>query len=193
MIALPRLSSRAVALAAVAGLQTLAVAWMVVDRLALLAHGREITAAVVPVDPRDLFRGDYVTLSYGFSTGGEIALPAGVRQGDTVYALLKNRGPSEWELAAVSGARPDAAGDGEVVLKAIVDRARRGGAGDTATLGRLRYGIERYYVPEGSGRSLEKQVRDKRIEAVLAVGANGKVAIKGLKVDGTLVAEQPWL
>lgn len=193
MIALPRLSSRAVALAAVAGLQTLALAWMVVGRLALLAHGREITAAVVPVDPRDLFRGDYVILGYGFSTGGEIALPAGARQGDTVYALLKNKGPSDWELAAVSDAMPIPAGDGEVVVRAIVDRVGRGGADGTAAVGRLRYGIERYYVPEGTGRSLEKQVRDKRIEAVLAVGADGKVAIKGLKVDGTLVSEQPWL
>ena len=33
-----------------------------------LKTGREIILETVPVDPRDLFRGDYVILSYGIST-----------------------------------------------------------------------------------------------------------------------------
>lgn len=180
------------ALLAAAALQTLAVAWMIVDRAALLANGRQITAAVVPVDPRDLFRGDYVILGYAFSTGAAIALPAGARQGDTVYALLTGKGPSEWELSAVSATPPVATGESEVVLKGIVESVGGRATGpDGPAVGRLRYGIERYYVPEGSGRDLEKAVREKRMEAVLAVGGDGKVALRGLKVDGHLVAEEP--
>ncbi len=180
-------------LLAVAFLQSLVLGWMVFDRVSLLTNGREIKAAVVPVDPRDLFRGDYVTLGYGFSTGAEVALPEGARQGDTVYALLKSSGPAEWTLAAVSANEPDVSGDGEVVLKAIVDSVRRGPQLDSATVGRLRYGIERFYVPEGTGRDLEVQVREKRVVAVLAVGGDGKVALKGLEADGRRIAEEPLL
>ncbi|MGZ8408404.1 MAG: GDYXXLXY domain-containing protein [Hyphomicrobium sp.] len=181
------------ALIAVALLQSLVLGWMVFDRVSLLSNGREIKAAVVPVDPRDIFRGDYVTLGYGFSTGAELALPEGVRQGDTIYALLKSNGPAEWTLAGVSEAEPVVSGYGEVVLKANVDYVRRSPQPGAATVGRLRYGIERFYVPEGTGRDLEAQVREKRIVAVLAVGSDGKVALKGLEADGKRIVEEPLL
>ena len=181
------------ALAVVAGLQSLVIGWMVWDRMSLLANGREIKAAVVPVDPRDIFRGDYVILGYGFTSGADIALPDGARMGDTVYALLKEQGPSEWTLASVTAERPETQGSGAVVLKAIVDHVRTGRAPGPPTVGRLRFGIERFYVPEGQGLELEKQVREKRIVAVLAVGGDGKVALKGLEADGQRIAEEPLL
>lgn len=186
-------SSMWTALAVVAGVQSLVIGWMVWDRVSLLSNGREIKAAVVPVDPRDIFRGDYVTLGYGFTSGADIALPEGARMGDTVYALLKEQGPSDWTLASVSAETPETPGSGEVVLKAIVDGARRGQAPGSATVGRLRFGIERFYVPEGQGRVLEKQVLEKRIVAVLAVGRDGKAALKALEADGQRIAEEPLL
>lgn len=186
-------SSMRSSLMAVALLQSLVLGWMVFDRVSLLSNGREIKAAVVPVDPRDIFRGDYVTLGYGFSTGGELALPEGVRQGDAVYALLKSNGPTDWSLAAVSKAKPEVSGEGNVVLKAYVDFVRRSPQPNAAMVGRLRYGIERFYVPEGTGRDLEAQVREKRVVAVLAVGSDGKVAIKSLEADGQRIAEEPLL
>src|SRR5690606_35209140 len=48
-------------------LQTALVAWLIVDRALLIKNGREVRLAVVPVDPRDLLRGDYVILSYPIS------------------------------------------------------------------------------------------------------------------------------
>jgi uncharacterized membrane-anchored protein len=179
------------ALAVVAGVQSLVIGWMVWDRVALLSSGREIKAVVVPVDPRDIFRGDYVTLGYGFTSGTDIALPQGARMGETVYALLKEQAPSEWALVSVSAEKPEARGAGEVVLKSIVDSARRGEASGPPTVGRLRYGIERFYVPQGEGLEIEKQVREKRIVAVLAVGGDGKAALKGLEADGQRIAEEP--
>ena len=41
--------------------------WMVVDRVRLLAAGREIVLPIRPVDPRDLFKGDYARLGYEIS------------------------------------------------------------------------------------------------------------------------------
>jgi GDYXXLXY protein len=106
---------------------------------------------------------------------------------------LKSNGPTDWTLAAVSEAEPDVSGDGQVVLKAIVDYVRRSPQPGVSTVGRLRYGIERFYVSEGTGRELEAQVREKLIVAVLAVGSNGKVALKGLEADGKRIAEEPLL
>ena len=48
----------------VAFLQTAALAWIVYDRVSLLEDGREVVLKNVPVDPRDLFRGEYVILNY---------------------------------------------------------------------------------------------------------------------------------
>ena len=56
------------ALGVLALAQTAALAAMVVDRVRLLATGREITLPIVPVDPRDLFRGEYVRLGYSVDT-----------------------------------------------------------------------------------------------------------------------------
>jgi len=50
------------ALAILALAQTGVLAAMVIDRVRLLTSGREITLPIVPVDPRDLFRGEYVRL-----------------------------------------------------------------------------------------------------------------------------------
>src|SRR6185436_12695160 len=52
------------ALAVVALAQTGVLAAMVIDRVRLLTSGREIALPIVPVDPRDLFRGEYVRLGY---------------------------------------------------------------------------------------------------------------------------------
>ena len=49
---------------AAAALQTAAIGWIVWDRISLLKNGREIVLPIIPVDPRSLFRGDYVILDY---------------------------------------------------------------------------------------------------------------------------------
>src|SRR5581483_692780 len=55
-------------LAILAFAQTGVLAYMVADRVTLLRSGRTITLPIIPVDPRDLFRGEYVRLGYAVST-----------------------------------------------------------------------------------------------------------------------------
>src|SRR3954468_21527744 len=40
----------------------------VVQRAAILRNGQEVRLEIAPVDPRDLFRGDYVVLDYRIGT-----------------------------------------------------------------------------------------------------------------------------
>ncbi|MDZ4868888.1 MAG: GDYXXLXY domain-containing protein, partial [Alphaproteobacteria bacterium] len=51
----------------VVGLQTALLAYMILDRQAVLSASRTVTLKVAPVDPRDIFRGDYVILTYEIS------------------------------------------------------------------------------------------------------------------------------
>jgi uncharacterized membrane-anchored protein len=180
------------AVGAVAALQTAVLGWMVYDRLSLLRYGREIVVEVVPVDPRDLFRGDYVIFGYPFSQTGDIPVPASTRQGDAIYVTLKPKGGDAWEIVKADAAYPDTTEPENVVLRGLTNYVsqRDAPAGPTAS---LRYGIESYFVPEGTGRKLEELVRDKKIAAVIAVGKTGEAAIKALVIDGKRVVEEPLL
>lgn len=177
------------AVAFVALVQTAILAHIVYGRVALLRDGREIVVEVIPVDPRDLFRGDYVILGYGFGRISDVQAPEGTRRGDTVYVTLRPTGPEQWEAVRIT---PDpVAPDDEtnVMLKGIVSYVSWGARPQVS----IRYGIESYFVPEGTGRALEKKVREKKISVVLAVGSSGDVAIKSLVVDGERVVEESLL
>lgn len=181
------------AIAAVAVLQSGVLAWMVYDRVSLLKRGQEVTLPVVPVDPRSLFRGDYVILSYPISQVTLEPDTAPLRHGAIVYVKIA-KADDGWAATGVSTTHPGPIGEGQAVLKGRVTHSWRTGAGATAkTQARVNYGIESYFVPEGEGKALESQVREKKIAAVVAVGRDGTAAIKGLVVDGQTVYVEPLL
>ena len=83
---LPYGAALAVAFLVQAGL----VGWLVADRALLLKNGHEVRLAVVPVDPRDLLRGDYIVLSYGISRldNDKLAGDDAFAVGDPIYVTL---------------------------------------------------------------------------------------------------------
>lgn len=178
--------------ALVATLQCAVILYMVWDRTSLLRNGREIVLDVVPVDPRSLFRGDYVILSYHISTiDPKLVTDAPEQQhSGTVYITLAQDGTA-WKAVAASRARPAAPAAGHLVLKG---RARHWSwpRDDQHPL-RVAYGIESYFVPEGKGLELEKMVGEKKIRAIVAVGRDGTAAIKGLELDGRRIYDTPLL
>jgi uncharacterized membrane-anchored protein len=64
--------------------------------------------------------------------------------------------------------------------------ARRG-----SNVATVNYGIESFFIPEGTGRELEKLVGQKKLAALIAVDESGNAALKGLIVDGERVYEEP--
>ncbi len=178
-----------IAAAAVAAVQTAAIGWMVWDRIQLIRHGREVVLPIVPVDPRSLFRGDYVILSYPISIVPATLAPDELRQQKpgTIYVTL-GKTTDEWQPLALS-AMPSSAAPDQIVLKAKL-RHNWWPGGANARLN-LRYGIESYFVPEGKGLALEQLARDKKLAALVAVDAKGNAAIKGLMIDGKLQYEEP--
>ena len=178
--------------ALVGAILTSVLGWMVWDRVSLLKNGREIVLPVVPVDPRSLFRGDYVILGYGVSQVPALTGPAtSPRPGTPIYVTLEQAADSGWKAIASSQSHPGKVADNQIVLRGRDERAFW--AGTAATQMRVRYGIESFFVPEDTGRELEKAVRDKKISARIAVDARGRAAIKGLLIDGKALHDEPLL
>jgi uncharacterized membrane-anchored protein len=180
-----------VALVIIALAQTGVLAAMVVDRVRLLASGREITLPIRPVDPRDLFRGEYVRLGYDVGNV-PLRLLEGrpPRRNTPFYVVLEKKEGGVWQPVRMMRELPKETSPDRIVLKAraLHGWSRATGAGATQF---VRYGIESYFVPEGDGRRLENLAREKKLAALVAVDARGNAAIKGLVVDGTLQYEEP--
>jgi uncharacterized membrane-anchored protein len=147
-------------------------------RVMLLSTGETVLVRVVPVDPRDLMRGDYVVLSYEFSR----IPPEGISGlgrleydkqrewlGKTVYVeLLPDEDGRHWR-AGVFRLVPPTSGK---YIRGTIGRGQR-----------IEYGIESYYVQEGEGRRYEQAVGDRKLSAEIAIGANGEAALRKLVID----------
>jgi len=178
---------------AVALLQTLALGWMVGERISLMASGREIVLDVTPVDPRSLFRGDYVILNYRAIAQLDGALLSEPAQDDEVlYVTLRQEAGGAWTPVAASRAKPSQPAAGDVVLKGRVAGIWKAGGNEPAKV-RMRYGIESYFVPEGAGKDLEQKIREGELKVIIAVGLTGEAAIKGLEVAGKRIYDEPLL
>lgn len=184
-------------LGAVALAQSAALFDLVYARDRLLKTGREITLAVRPLDPRDIFRGDYVTLGYDISTLKKSSTETdpdfnGFSPGSTAYVTMNAAPEGGWTETHVGSQYPSQVAPGEVVLKGRVNSVWKADS-SAETVVNVRYGIENYFVPEGTGRALEDKVRTHKIEAVIAVAADGTAALKGLIVDGERHEDPPLL
>ena len=172
---------------------------MVWDRETLISTGRQIDLDVVPVDPRSLFRGDYVVLGYEISQVPRAMIAGKLQHGDQVFVQL-TQAEGAWKPRSVSREFPaDRASLGtDVVLAAHVVYAPReepsGSEPDPSRATsqvRLRYGIESFFVPEGTGRDIERDVAAKKVVAHLDVDHRGRAAIRALSVDGVRIEAAP--
>jgi uncharacterized membrane-anchored protein len=166
--------------------QTAVLAYMVIDRVRLIRSGREITLPITPVDPRDLFRGEYARLGYDIGS-----VPVRLLEGPrpranaAFYVVLEQKPGGIWQAAKMTSALPLETSPDRIVLKARATYAWPESGSDAAAV-RVRYGIESYFVPEGQGAKLEALARDKKLAALVAVDGKGNAALKGLLVDGAL-------
>jgi len=184
----------------VLALQVVALGWMVMSRAEILRNGTEVTLAVVPVDPRDLFRGDFVRLRYDISNlrPGVIGGDSDFRINDPIWVVLDTSLAGAARPTGVFKHHPPALPDRAVIrgrVQSIYDGPPpiddpEGCPNPCTTLG-IDYGIEQYFVPEGEGRKLEDLRNDSRVSVVAAVDGNGRAAIKRLLVDGVERYSEP--
>jgi uncharacterized membrane-anchored protein len=170
----------------------------VLQRAAILRSGQEARLEVVPVDPRDLFRGDYVVLAYRIGT---VDLPKDAptpfTRGQQVFVTLRPDAGNKAQAVAISAERPAVSGS-DIVISGVVSSPSICPLNETGVtdckLGRravgVRYGLESYFVPEGEGRNIELTPKA-LLEVVAAVAPSGQAAIKRLLIDGKPVYDEP--
>lgn len=184
-------------------LQTLVLGWLVASRIALLRSPDTVTLATEPVDPRDLFRGDYVTLTYGITrlTIGELPGDRDFSRGDAIHVELAPTGAT-WQAVGVWHDYPKPAGRNKVIRGRVTYVARNTGplsGSDEETpcngcvTATVVYGIESYFVPEGHGRDIEGARNARQLSVDVSLAGDGEAAIKGLRLDGELLYEEPLL
>jgi len=156
-----------------------------------LTTGTPVLLETAPVDPRSLFRGDYVRLNYKISRLdlGKLGGDKDFSAHDTAWVVLE-QAQRYWHAVAVYRHRPDAA-PGQVIIKGEVRWADgRGSAFAPPVPTRqprflvMRYGIESYFVPEGTGRAIERRGAQTPLDILVAVDRFGNAGIKAVELDG---------
>lgn len=136
-----------------------------------LMTGETILLRVIPVDPRDLFRGDYVILSYDFTTrrpAGELPFHESHAGREIFVTLVPEADGKHWKSASVSWTRPTSG------------TYLRGQVGQNL---RNEFGIGQFFVQEGKGKEYEKAIRDRRLSAEIAVTHDGTATLKRLVIE----------
>jgi uncharacterized membrane-anchored protein len=153
------------AIAAALVFQLLVLVGMILGRTMPYIGSRSILLQVVPVDPRDLFRGDYVTLGY------DISRPRGgnFQPGEAVFATLVPDADGRHYHAGQFLHEPPSSG---VFIQ-----------GTAQEFGSATYGIESYYVQERTGHDYEAAVRDHRLWAEIVLNDQGRPSLRRLVIE----------
>ena len=155
-------------LVAIVGLQLAVVGGMVALEQYSMANAQTVFLNVVPVDPRDFFRGDYVVLGYDFDRVIRRDLPGGSNH--PFVSLAPSADGKVWEATQASNSRPDKG----IYLEGKINRWSAWG------FSRPLFGIEAFYVQEGQGKQWEKAIREKKVLAKVLVAPSGKARLKEL-------------
>jgi uncharacterized membrane-anchored protein len=164
--------------------------------------GTTVVLRAVPVDPRDLFRGEFVRLSTPANRLFVTADP--VKPAEAPDAVVVRPGDDWWERWPAAARResvgavvyvqlePDpASGEHRPVT---VSRGKVPGALNLQ--GRVvesyppyiqvDYGLEAFFMAEGTARPVEDAIRNgQRVQMDVAVAAGGRARVRNLIIDGT--------
>lgn len=175
-----------------AALQTAVLGYMVESRASILRSGADIRLKTLPVDPRDLLRGDYVILSYPISTISKSIITGEVpTNSERVRMSVRLKPGTDGLWTATEASFGDlSAADGSVVLRTQPFDYYAGVDGLPETLF-VNYGIERYYVPEGEGKVLEDARNQEELEVEARVSKDGTPQIARLVLRGEPIYDEP--
>jgi len=127
-----------------------------------LMTGKEIILEIRPVDPFDIFRGQYMAIAYSISS---VSVPEGVNSGDNIYVLLEENN-SVWNYKSVSLVKPSS-GD---FIKGEVKYV----SGQTA---QVEYDVEQYFFERNAQVPRFNQIK-------LKISSSGQARIVELLNDG---------
>jgi uncharacterized membrane-anchored protein len=163
--------STALKYAVMAALPLLALFYSQIYNFAILTLGESVLLETRPVDPTDILRGDYVILDYKISDIPEGMLPEDMRgRGDDryMYVMLERGESGIGSVKSVSADRPS----GGLYIRGLFYYNWSGYTVD--------YGLGVYYVPEGTGREIERKINGSKALVEVRV-LRGNPVIKSLQ------------
>ncbi len=139
-----------------------------------LKTGEEVMLKTRVIDPRDLFRGDYIILNYEIGSLDANSLQtdsAYFNKSDKVFVSLIEQ--ENYGIAtAISKSQPK---DGLFIKGTVKDVQ-----GSQITID---YGIESYFVPEGEGWEIQRQT-GRGLESKVSIDKFGNAVIKSIFLGG---------
>lgn len=175
-------------------LQLLVLLWMAGEREWIVRTGPTIWLRTAPMDPRDPFRGDYVTLGYGISTIAAERFGPALREKIAAIREKRDKEPKRETVVFVALQ----AGEDSVMDVARVDlrppatgpfikgRVREHGMNAERLTG-VAYGIDAFFVEQGQGRTLERVPEGTPEDVVVslemraALGRDGTAVLTGYR------------
>jgi uncharacterized membrane-anchored protein len=155
-------------------LQLIFIFGLLAPNASLLANGTKATLRSMPVDPRSIFRGDYVTLDYEAGRG----LPLDLADGAPVYVVLAQQG-DVFERVSFSRTRPELQ-EGQICLEGFVQ------FGTQALFPDLR----QFFVEEGTGMELEQARNAHRLLVDIVSDSRCRARIAGLRLGQEVSQEE---
>lgn len=163
----PIVAQKRLVLLAIILLQLVLIGYQIASSESILSQGRSVKLQLAPIDPRSLLQGDYVQLNYTISTLGQEQFA------DTDGKLRVVLRPDQSGVYGYSGYyeqagvwnKPYQALPGDVIMN-----------GKPIGSQRVEYGIESYFVPEGTGRELERTAKFAQVR----VGKKGDAILERL-------------
>lgn len=150
----------------IVALQILFLFGMIGVRYYTLSAGTPVLLKASPVDPWDVFRGEYVRLEYDITWIKGPDLDSNRRQ--DVYVVLE-KGDKYWQAAGIYLDKPVLAGE-QIFIKGSADYYN-----DFKGEYHVSYGIESYFVEEGTGIGLQQA---KVLDAQVKVDRFGSAVIE---------------
>lgn len=148
----------------------------------IVANGQTVTLKTIPVDPRSIFRGDYVVLSYEIGQDYDGPSVTGEEYGYgvmRVYAILENQGDAHERVGF--GTSVPKLEDGQACIQGEATYTAWGP--DERRHVTVRFpDIEQFFVEEGVGRELEQARNGRRLYVDVATTKSCKAVIKGVRV-----------
>lgn len=171
------------------GIQVLILLTVIIYKLTILSGGAAVFLRIEPVDPRDPLRGDYVTFRYSniSSISSYYFENESISNGETIYVSLEKSG-KYWTIEKASRKKPT---EGIFLKGKVVSGGKEGHVNSlTPQANRARnlqveYGIENYFIPEGTGTNFNFTSRN--AGAVVMIDENGSAVLKQLYID-----DEPW-
>jgi len=166
-------------------LQIMVLAYMAANREYIVRTGEIVYLRTAPIDPRDIFRGDYVRLKYGISDISSHDFQEGIekkvlKKGQKVYTVLNREDNKLAEFSFAAIEKPQNA----LFIKGRITQDYWTSAIVRAV--RVKYGIEAYFVEQGKGLDMEKRRGNRNaiqipLEMEIALGKDGTAVIKSYR------------